>query len=182
MDTVRFGVIGLGNMGSVHCSYLDTIENAKLAGICDIDPQRLAAIGAKYAVPRFQDYREFLGSGLIDAVIVATPHYFHPEMTIAAFERGLHVLCEKPVAVTVNEARRMNCAAADHPKSKFGIMFQLRTNPVQKKVRDLIQCGELGEISRITWTATSWFRSCSYYASGGWRATWAGEGGASGGV
>jgi predicted dehydrogenase len=98
-------------------------------------------------------------------------------MTIAAFERNVHVLCEKPAAVTVKEARRMADAGAKHPHLKFGLNFQMRTNPVFKKLREMIAAGDLGEITRITWIVTTWFRTNAYYASGGWRATWAGEGG-----
>jgi predicted dehydrogenase len=178
MDTVRFGVIGLGNMGSYHVNYIDALQGAKLTALCDIDPNRLETAAAKFPhASRFTDYQALIGSAEVDAVIVATPHYQHPEMTIAALEKGLHVLCEKPEAVTVGQARRMNTAAADHPQLKFAINFQMRANPVLRKIRELIQGGELGEISRITWIVTNWFRTNSYYASGGWRATWSGEGG-----
>ncbi|HYO11065.1 MAG TPA: Gfo/Idh/MocA family oxidoreductase [Tepidisphaeraceae bacterium] len=178
MDQVRIGVIGTGNMGLYHCNYLESIEGARLAAICDSDRAKLDAAAAKYAgAHRFENYRDLIASGAVDAVIVATPHYSHPEMTIASLERDLHVLCEKPEAVTVREARRMNEAARRHPHLKFGINFQMRTNPVLRKLRELIHGGDLGEIMRVTWIATSWFRTWAYYASGGWRATWAGEGG-----
>src|SRR5438552_2375051 len=177
MQIVRFGIIGLGNMGSFHCASFDQIQDAKLTAVCDIDEKRLESVGGKYTVAKFTDYREMIDSEMVDAILVATPHYSHPEMTIAGFEKGLHVLCEKPQAVTVGDAKRMNDAAAKHPKQKFGIMFQMRTAPIYKKVRELVRGGDLGEISRVTWIATHWFRTWAYYASGGWRATWAGEGG-----
>jgi predicted dehydrogenase len=178
MDTVRFGVIGIGNMGSYHANYFANVENARLTAVCDTDPKRLEMAQTKWpSAQRFDEYPDLLASGQVDAVLVATPHYSHREITVAAFEKGLHVLCEKPAAVTVGEARRMNDAAAKHPNLKFGMNFQMRTNPTLKKVRDLIQSGDLGEISRLTWIVTNWFRTNSYYASGGWRATWAGEGG-----
>jgi predicted dehydrogenase len=117
-------------------------------------------------------------SGLVDAILIATPHYDHPPIAKAAFARGIHVLSEKPVGVTVGEARKLNDAyQAVSGKLKFGIMFNQRTDPKYKKMRELIAEGEIGEILRITWTATDWLRTWTYYASGGWRATWAGEGG-----
>ena len=178
MDTVRFGVVGLGNMGSYHCNYLDTLQGAKLTAICDADATRLASAGEKHpAAQKFERWQDLVASKNVDAVLIATPHYQHPDIAVAAFDAGLHVLCEKPAAVTVNEARRMNAAAARHPNLKFGINFQMRANPLLRKLRDLILAGDLGEISRITWVVTNWFRSNAYYASGGWRATWAGEGG-----
>lgn len=177
MDTVRFGIIGIGNMGSFHANTFGELKDAKLTCICDADEKRLAAMGEKHAVPTFNRYQDLIASGLVDAVLIATPHWFHPQIAIAAFEAGLHVLSEKPEAVTVNDARRMNAVAARYPNQKYGIMFQMRTGPFYKKVRDLVLSGDLGEINRVTWIATNWLRTWAYYASGGWRATWAGEGG-----
>ena len=177
MDTVRIGVIGLGNMGSHHAKYLAAggIGGATLAAVCDVDPVRRAAVEAD--VPRFATRDELLRSGAVDAVIVAVPHYDHPPITMAAFDAGLHVLCEKPVAVSVSAARAVNAAAARVPHLKFGVMFNQRTNPMYQKLRDLVAGGDLGEVTRISWIVTDWFRTWTYYASGGWRATWAGEGG-----
>ncbi len=178
METVRFGVVGLGNMGTYHCNYLDTLPGAKLASICESDPAKLAAAAEKFPIAqKFERWQEMLGSKSLDAVLIATPHFQHPDIAVAAFDNNLHVLCEKPAAVTVKEARRMNDAAARHPKLKFAMNFQMRANPVLRKLRDLIHGGDVGEISRITWIVTNWFRTNSYYASGGWRATWSGEGG-----
>jgi len=178
MNSVRFGIIGLGNMGMYHANYFDSLENATLAAICDIDAKKLDNAAAKFPkASRFATHQELLASNAVDAVLVATPHYQHGEITLAAFDKNLHVLCEKPEAVTVTEARRMNEGAAKHPNLKFGIDFQMRTSPIMKKIREMVLGGDLGELSRLTWIATSWFRTNAYYASGGWRATWAGEGG-----
>ena len=182
MDTVRIGVIGLGNMGSHHARYLSAggVSGATLGAICDVDPARLAATTIDPAagdVPRYATHEQMLAGGAVDAVIVAPPHYDHPPITMAALAAGKHVLCEKPVAVSVNAARRVNAAAAEHPELKFGVMFNQRTNPLYQTVRDLVTTGELGEVTRISWVVTDWFRTWTYYASGGWRATWAGEGG-----
>jgi predicted dehydrogenase len=178
MDQVRFGVIGVGNMGMYHLGYFPALENARVVAVADIDPKRLDIATGKFPdLQRFDRHEDLIDSGLVDAVLIATPHYQHPDIAIAAFEKGLHVLCEKPAAVTIKEARRMNEAAAKHPNQKFGMNFQMRTNPALKKVRELVKGGELGDLYRITWIVTNWFRTNSYYASGGWRATWAGEGG-----
>src|SRR4051794_33566996 len=178
VDTVRFGIIGLGNMGTVHAGYIDSLAGAALTAVADSDPARVQVVTGKHPSAKgFTDPREMLRSGLIDAVLIATPHYQHLEFGQAAFEAGLHVLCEKPIAVTVGDARRFNEVAAAHPQQTFGVMFQARTIPLYAKMRELIQAGELGDIFRVTWLVTNWFRSHAYYASGGWRATWAGEGG-----
>jgi predicted dehydrogenase len=178
MDQVRFGVIGVGNMGMYHCGYFPSIENARVVAVADVDPKRLEIAVTKVPdAQRFERHQDLINSGAVDAVLIATPHYQHPDIAIAAFEKGLHVLCEKPAAPTIKEARRMNDAAAKHPDLKFGMNFQMRSNPALKKVRELVKGGELGDLYRMTWIVTNWFRTNSYYASGGWRATWSGEGG-----
>lgn len=117
-----------------------------------------------------------LTSGTIDAVLIATPHFFHTSMGIAALEAGLHVMVEKPLSVHKADCERL-IAAHQRPGQVFGAMFQLRTDPVYQQIKSLISSGELGEIRRVLWDCTDWFRTESYYASGGWRATWKGEGG-----
>jgi predicted dehydrogenase len=177
MDNVRFGVVGLGNMGLYHVETFSTLKGGTLEAICDAMPANLERAGQKTPAKRFSQYQDMLTSGLIDAVLVATPHFLHPEIALAAFDEDIHVLCEKPLAVTVGQGRSVIDAAARKPKLKFGLMFQMRTTALYRKIRDLITEGELGEISRITWIVTDWFRTWTYFASGGWRATWAGEGG-----
>ena len=177
-DIVRFGLIGAGNMGTVHLKGFENLKHGKITAVADLDPAKRVKVQADYPdVKVFETYQEVFDSGLIDAVLIATPHYSHAEIAIEGFQRGLHVLTEKPESVSVKEAQRMNAAAAAHPKQTFGIMYQMRTNPVLRKIRELLADGELGDISRMTWIITDWFRSWTYYASGGWRATWAGEGG-----
>ena len=177
MNNVRFGIVGLGNMGAFHVETFSNITGASLEAICDAVPKNLERAGQKTKAKQFSSYQEMLDSGLIDAVLIATPHPFHPEIAITAFDRGIHVLCEKPLAVTVKQGRAMLDAAQRKPQLKFGVMFQMRTTPLYRKIRELITDGELGDITRITWIVTDWFRTWAYFASGGWRATWSGEGG-----
>ena len=181
MEKVRFGIIGVGNMGSVHAKNFlaGKVENGVLTAICDLKPGKLDAVrqvegGAGLAT--FTDYKEMLASGLCDAVIVAVPHYFHPPMTIDALNAGLHVVCEKPAGVYTKQVKEMN-AVADRSDRLFGMMFNQRTNCVYRKMQEMIRQGELGEIKRVNWIITDWYRTQSYYDSGDWRATWRGEGG-----
>ena len=111
----------------------------------------------------------------LDAVVVATPHYYHPPIAVDAFEEGLHVLSEKPIGVRVGYAEKM-VEAAEKQDKVFCVMFQRRTEPDVRKARELVESGELGEIRR-TLLVSPEFRSQAYYDSGSWRATWAGEGG-----
>ncbi|HEY1683231.1 MAG TPA: Gfo/Idh/MocA family oxidoreductase [Tepidisphaeraceae bacterium] len=178
MDKVRFGIVGLGNMGSIHARSMKDVPGAELTAVCDKDPEKLKKIVDSTGAKGFADYQSMIGSGLVDAVLIAVPHYEHVPMALAAFEKGLHVLCEKPVSVGVKSARQLNDAyTKKYSHLKFGIMFQMRTAPAYKKMREIIADGELGQITRMTWIATTWFRTWTYYASGGWRATWSGEGG-----
>lgn len=180
MDKVRYGIIGIGNMGSGHAVNLDkgVIDGACLTAVCDIRPERLewAANTLAQDVLKFSTTDEFFAKAPIDVVIIATPHYDHPVLVIEAFSHGLNVISEKPAGVYTAKVREMN-AAAEKSGKLFGVMFNQRTNPVYKKVKELLESGELGEMKRVVWIITNWYRSQSYYNSGGWRATWAGEGG-----
>jgi len=178
MDNVRIGVIGLGNMGSHHVAYMDSLDGARLTAVCDANPAAADRVAQHFpSVAKFTKYEDLLASATCDAILIATPHYQHPLITDAAFAKGLHVLCEKPVAVRVSDARRTNELHKKHPNLKYALMFQTRTNPIYLKIKQIIDDGELGAISRITWIATNWFRTWTYFALGGWRGTWAGEGG-----
>ena len=178
MDKIRFGVIGLGNIGGTHVTTLKDCKGAELTAICDIDRAKLDRYGRQYNLPTFDNHKKLIDSGLVDAITICTPHYFHPPMALDAFARNLHLVCEKPVAVTVRAARELNEQwESKYKHLKFCIVFQYRTMPIYATVRRLIADGELGEISRITFVVTDQFRTWAYYASGGWRATWEGEGG-----
>ena len=179
---VRLAVIGLGNMGGGHLQYLPNVPGVQVTAICDVDATRfekaLGRVAPSGQVPQtFTSADELLNAKVADAVLIATPHYDHPPIGIKAFETGHHVLSEKPIAVGVRAARELIEAAKKYPKQVFGIVFNQRTNPMYAKLRELIADGDLGQINRVTWLITDWFRTNTYYASGGWRATWAGEGG-----
>jgi predicted dehydrogenase len=180
LKKVRVGIIGIGNMGSTHAKNLfdEKVQGAELTAVCDINPDRLKwakdTLGDKVLL--FDDAASLFSSRTIDAVIIATPHYDHSPLAIQSFENGLHVLTEKPAGVYTMQVREMN-EAASKSNRVFGIMYNQRTNPLYEKLRDLIKNGELGEIRRTNWIITNWYRSQHYYNSGGWRATWSGEGG-----
>ncbi len=179
MDTVRIGIIGIGNMGSAHATAIAAgqIGGLTLAAVADIDPARLDWAARRFpSAARYGTAAALLESGLVDAVIIATPHWYHPAIAIAAMEKGLHVLTEKPAGVSVSQVRAMN-AAARQSGVVFGIMFNQRTNPLFAKARELVRSGALGAPKRLVWIITNWYRTQSYYDSGAWRASWRGEGG-----
>jgi predicted dehydrogenase len=178
MNQLRIGVIGMGNIGKHHAGYLldGKAPRCRLTAVCSTSPQKLAAYEAK-GVRVFGDGGEMIRSGEVDAVLIATPHYQHTALGIAAFEAGLHVMVEKPISAHKADAEKLLAAAKAHPKQGFGGMFQLRVEPRYQRIQRILQSGDLGEVVRVSWIITDWFRTEAYYASGGWRATWKGEGG-----
>ena len=176
MKTVRLGIIGLGNIGQHHYGYLTAgkVNRAEVVAVSDAVPGKLE----KYKpLTTFTDGEELIRSGLVAAVIIATPHYQHTTLGITALRQGLHVMVEKPISAHKADAERLIAAHQQHPKQVFAGMFQLRAEPRHLKMQRLIQSGDLGEIVRMSWIMTDWYRTEAYYASGGWRATWKGEGG-----
>lgn len=181
MRKVRLGIIGYGKMGSQHAGSLmkGLVEGALLTAVADPDRDRLAAArklcGEELQV--FAGAEELIRSKTCEAVIIATPHYLHPSLAVMAMEAGLHVLVEKPAGVYVKQVEEMDRVAAMHPELVYCLDFNQRTNPLYRKLKEIIESGELGQIKRTIWIITDWYRSQSYYDQGGWRATWDGEGG-----
>jgi len=175
MNTVRLGLIGLGNIGRFHADYLlnGKVNRCELVAVSDAIPANLERYPQLKSFVKSED---LIRSGLVDAVLIATPHYFHTTIGIDALQQGLHVLVEKPLSVHKADCERL-LAAHRNPQQVFAAMFQMRTDPRFKKLKSLIQNGELGELVRANWIITDWYRTEIYYASGGWRATWKGEGG-----
>ncbi len=173
---VRIGIVGTGNMGSAHARAIQEgkIPGAELTAVHSLEPEGLERFAPAEI---FDDHTKLLDSGLADAVIIATPHYQHTTIGIEALKKGFHVLVEKPISVHKADAEKLVAAAKPRRKQVFAAMFNQRTDPHYIKLRELIRSGELGELVRVNWIITSWFRSQAYYDSGGWRATWAGEGG-----
>ena len=170
---VRLGIVGLGNMGSGHVANMHRINRCSLTAVCDVVPQKLG----KYSdYKTFTSSEEMIRSGEIDAILIAVPHYGHTTIGIDAMQNGIHVLTEKPISVHKADCERLIAAHTDK-NLIFAAMFNQRTDPYYQRIRSIVQSGELGEIRRTACIATDWFRSEAYYSSGGWRATWAGEGG-----
>lgn len=175
MKKVKIGVIGLGGMGQGHIGKIREIPEAELAAVSDVDAETTRRISQERKVPGFIDYKKLIESGLVNAVLIATPHYFHPEIGIAAMEKGLHCLSEKPIAVSASAADKF-VEAASRNKRVFAVMYQQRTFPEIRLARKIIESKRLGEIRR-TCMIESTYRTQDYYDSGGWRGTWKGEGG-----
>ena len=180
MEKIKLGILGVGNIGRDHVKRIveGKCPEIALCAVCDLKQERLdyARELAGQELPIFTSAEEMMESGLIDSVLVSVPHYDHPKFAMMAMEKGLHVLIEKPAGVYTKQVIEMNEFAKKH-NVKFGIMMNQRTNCIYRKMREIVQSGELGEIRRTNWIITDWYRSQAYYDSGDWRATWSGEGG-----
>ncbi|MBO7304805.1 MAG: Gfo/Idh/MocA family oxidoreductase [Clostridia bacterium] len=180
MDKVRFGIVGCGNMGTGHAKNFlkGKIDNGYISAVCDVDAERFGFFKENFgeSIKYFTSAEEMFRSGECDAVIICTPHYIHPDLAILAMDAGLHCIVEKPAGVYTLQVKKMLERNKTNDKL-LGIMFNQRTNPVFKKMREMVMNGSLGEIKRTNWIITNWYRTQDYYDSGSWRATWAGEGG-----
>lgn len=171
-NKIKIGIIGLGTMGSGHYTRIRSIPEFEVVALADINAGALKA----YTEAKYATGYELIEKSGADAVVIATPHFDHVPLAVAALKKGLHVLVEKPVAVEVKEARRLIAAHKDKTKV-VAVMFNCRTSPVYRKMRQMVAAGEVGALQRVSMVVTHWFRPESYFKSAGWRATWAGEGG-----
>jgi len=180
MKEVRYGIVGTGNQGTYYAVAIDSgkVPNAVLTAVCDSNPVKtdavLKKVNAKVAV--YRDIDQMIADKVCDAIIVATPHYIHPEMVIKCLENGVHVISDKPAGVYTKQVKEMNVVAKKH-NALFGMMFNQRANCLYRKMREIIAEGGIGTLQRVNWIITDWFRTQNYYDSGSWRATWKGEGG-----
>ncbi|MDZ8119845.1 Gfo/Idh/MocA family protein [Pontiella agarivorans] len=174
---MKFGIIGLGNIGRVHAKNIQDglVEGAELAAVAN-QPIDTTDDFKKQGIACFGDASELIESGLCEAVIIALPTHLHAPIGIQALEAGLHLVMEKPLACHKAEGERI-LAAVQREDQIASLMMNQRTHPCYVRIKQWIDEGELGELQRISWTMTNWFRPEIYYASSPWRATWKGEGG-----
>lgn len=178
-EKLKFGIIGFGSQGSMYAKFIEDgmVPSMELVAIADNDPNKIDAVKETYPnVKTFSDYQEMINSGQVEAVVTTVPHYLHPEMSMYALEKGVHVLNEKPAGVYTKHVKELN----EFSKTKdatYAIMFNQRNNPLYQKLKKILDSNELGELRRINWIITTWWRPQAYYEQSDWRATWGGEGG-----
>ncbi len=174
-EKLKWGIIGCGVIAPWHADSVVNSEYAELTAVCDVDVAKGEAFAGQYGVAFYADYKEMLAQGGVDAVSICTPSGLHSEMTIAAAEAGVHVLCEKPMAITVPQINAM-IEAADKAGIKLEIIFQRRTYEITRRVREAVQSGLLGQMT-LGDAYLKYYRSPAYYKSASWRATWELDGG-----
>ena len=176
----RLGIVGLGAQGSVYAELITggMVPNMELGAICDGNPATRQVVESKYPAAAFyDDYLTMLESATVDAVVICVPSYLHPQMGIDALQRGIHVLLEKPAGIYTKQVKELNAVAATKPELTFAIMFNQRTNPLYRRIKDIVSSGGIGEIRHTSWIITTWWRPQAYYDQAVWRGTWGGEGG-----
>ncbi len=179
-DIVRLGIIGLGAQGAMYATFIaeGRVPGMTIGAIADTDAAKRELAQALYPdVPVYADHLAMVESADVDAIITCVPHYLHPEMAIDGLEHGLHVLVEKPAGVYGAQVAHMNEVAASHPELRFAVMFNQRNNPLYRRIKEIVDGGEIGRIIRSNWIITTWWRPQGYYDQSAWRATWGGEGG-----
>ena len=180
MNKIRYGIIGVGNQGSYYARLFkeNKVTNGVLVAVCDINESKLDNLKSLFndEVKYFNNHNSLLDSNLCDAVIIVTPHYFHPSIAIDFLKKDVSVILDKPAGVYTKQVKEMN-EVSKNSKAKFTMMFNQRTNSVYRMMKEMIDNKEIGELQRVTWIITDWFRTESYYRNGSWRATWKGEGG-----
>ena len=178
LHEVKLAVIGYGGIGSAHTGFIagGGVAGMTLAAVCDINENRLAVVRERFPGVRcVTDFHDLL-DGSVDAVLIAVPHPMHCKIAAECLRAGVHVLVEKPIDITVTEAKKA-VAAAEESGSIFAVMLNQRTAPIFQRAREIVQSGALGNLKRTVWIITNWYRTQHYYDSGSWRATWKGEGG-----
>lgn len=182
-EKVKLGIIGYGAEGGMYAGFFKNNDerlndNIELAAICDNDPAKKAKVAEDFpGLPFFDNYLDLLESGVVNAIVTTVPHYEHCVMGIAALERGIHLLGEKPAGVYTKDVERLIETSKKHPETTFAIFFNQRTNPLYRKVKQLMDEKAIGDLQRATWIITTWWRPQGYYNQSAWRATWGGEGG-----
>ena len=171
-DMVRLGIIGTGNIGQQHLTLIASgaIEGALLTATAS----RSAATRTK-DIQHYDNYLDMLDSDAIDAVLIATPTMNHIECALAAIQRGIHVLMEKPIAMSVAEASSLIDQVP--PGIQFAVMLNQRFHPAYSRLKQLMDDAVIGRLNRFNWTMTAWYRPDIYYRVSSWRGTWPGEGG-----
>lgn len=188
MKEIRLGIVGMGVQGSLYANILTGASIPYMPPIKQPERCVLTAVSSRSEkakefashlpnVTYFNDWKTMIDSDLCDAIIITVPHFVHHEVAIYALRAGKHVLCDKPLDVRASDVHDISRVKNEAGKLAFGVIFNQRTNRVFRKLKEIIDSGELGNMRRFHWICNNWWRPDSYYKSNSWRGTWVGEGG-----
>lgn len=174
---INFGLIGCGRIASRHAELLggNLIEGARLSSVCDLVEDKAKKFGSKFSVPYYVDMHEMLQNELIDVIVILTESGKHAQVTFEMAKYGKHIVVEKPMALTLNDADKM-IEACDAAGVKLFVVKQNRFNIPIKKLREALQLGRFGKLV-IGTVRVRWCRNQKYYDQDAWRGTWANDGG-----
>ena len=175
MKTLKVAVIGCGAISSRHLDAIVALEEAQLVAVCDNKPDRAKTAGEKYGAIAYTDYHEMFEKETLDAVHICLPHYLHVPVAMDAMRAGLHVISEKPMSITYEDAVAA-VELADKLGLQYGVIFQCRYNTPATLVKRRVTDGRLGAVKCGRSTLT-WYRPDNYYDASDWKGTWDKEGG-----
>ena len=176
MGKIRFGLVGCGFIGLTHAWAISSLENAELVAVMDIKEKSAREIGERFKVNWYTDYNSLLKRDNIDAIAIATPSGLHAEQAIKAARAGKHVMVEKPMAVTFEQANK-TIEECKKKKVKLGSIFQERFCESSQWLKKAADEGRFGTLI-LGDAYVKWYRYQKYYdTSGGWRGTWKYDGG-----
>ena len=172
---VGFGIIGAGMISGFHAKAMKKSENCYLVGVYDANPVAAERMAKEYGVRHYQKYEDFLADPEIQAVTIAVPSGLHGEVAIPAAEAGKHILCEKPLEITLDKVDAI-IAACDANNVLLSPVFQSRFSKPVQLVKQAMQAGRFGRMVLAS-AQMRWFRDTAYYSGSTWRGTWKLDGG-----
>lgn len=172
---LKVGIVGCGNIFIMHAKPILDTEGTEIVAVCDIKEDRAKYRAKELNCNYYTDYNEMLKKENLDVVHICTPHHLHPQMSIDAFNEGVHVLIEKPMAIHYEDAKNM-AETADKTQKILCVIFQNRFNAGAILIKKMLEEGHLGQIRSAKATVT-WDRSDEYYSKSDWKGTWDKEGG-----
>ena len=175
MKKIRVGIVGCGVICGNHIVPLTENDKTEVVAVCDIVEEKAKSKASELGCAAYTDYKEMIEKENLDSIHICLPHYLHSTVAIYALERGLDVLCEKPMDINSERAKLM-IEAAEKSSGKLGIIFQNRYNIGSVLVKESLDSGKLGKILGIS-AQVVWRRDQCYYDSGDWRGKWLTEGG-----
>nr|MDO8086127.1 Gfo/Idh/MocA family oxidoreductase [Candidatus Sigynarchaeum springense]MDO8119665.1 Gfo/Idh/MocA family oxidoreductase [Candidatus Sigynarchaeota archaeon] len=174
---LRAGLIGAGSSATNIAATIATIDEIKLVAVADVNKEAAQKIADQHEVEFVTtDYKELCTQN-VDFVVISLPHGLHREVTVHCLDAGKHVLVEKPIATTVEDAQEM-IATAKRNNRKLGVHFQQRFIDATREAKKIIDGGKIGKILQAS-VSVMWFRDMDYYKRSSWRGTWRMEGGGS---
>lgn len=149
MSTINIAIIGLGRLGMCHAEHIASMPEVRLKAAFALDDEQLDSAHSRFGAKAYKDWQMMINQENLDAIIIASPTAFHPEMTIYAMAHGLNVFCEKPMGIDIREIEQMVATIRSRPEQIFQLGFMRRFDPSYQEAKRMVKAGELGDILYI---------------------------------